>query len=165
MMGDHKSARKSSRRVMNELFMEIAPLEERVLMATVIISSTQMTVDGEIKTLIYDLTDQDSITVDAGVCITTNGGSITFTAPNITINSNLSNPTTLWTNGGNISFIGTAVWAGGNNKTIVHPDHQGLVSIGSYANISTSSIFGQAGAIDIESINTSIGSNMSLGVN
>ena len=28
MIGDHKSARKSSRRVMNELFLEMAPLEE-----------------------------------------------------------------------------------------------------------------------------------------
>ena len=37
LIGEQKTARKSSRRVMNELFMEMAPLEERVLMTTTII--------------------------------------------------------------------------------------------------------------------------------
>ena len=177
LIGEQKTARKSSRRVMNELFLEMAPLEERVLMATTIMSSstnpasiiidvngsnTTYSTPAEIANALSKLTDQDSITVDSGVNITTNGASISFSAPNITINSNLLNPTTLWTNGGDISFIGTAVWAGGNNKTVVHPDHQGLVSIGSYANICTSSNSGQAGAIDIESINTSIGNNATI---
>ena len=40
LIGEQKTARKSSRRVMNELFLEMAPLEERVLMATTIMTIT-----------------------------------------------------------------------------------------------------------------------------
>ena len=85
LIGEQKTARKSSRRVMNELFLEMAPLEERVLMATTIMSSstnpasiiidvngsnTTYSTPAEIANALSKLTDQDSITVDSGVNIT-----------------------------------------------------------------------------------------------
>ena len=65
-------------------------------------SNTTYSTPADIANALNKLTDQDSITVDSGVSITTNGTSISFSAPNITFNSKVS----VVTRGGEITITG-----------------------------------------------------------
>ena len=168
LIGEQKTARKSSRRVMNELFLEMAPLEERVLMATTIMSSstnpasiiidvngsnTTYSTPADIANALSKLTDQDSITVDSGVSITTNGASISFSAPNITFNSNVS----VFTVGGEITITGKSLTSGEEISNVNH--RKNLISVGQNVTINTNNSSGAAGAIELTSPSISIGSN------
>lgn len=95
MMGDHKSARKSSRRVMNELFMEMAPLEERVLMTAITINSqADLTQYFTSSTNSYTIdAETDSVTIAPNIIINTSSatgqaGCITISGQSVSIGAN-----------------------------------------------------------------------------
>ena len=96
MMGDHKSARKSSRRLMNELFMEITTLEERVLMTAITINSqADLTKYFTSSTNSYTIdAKKGSVTIAANIIINTSSatgqaGCITISGQSISIGANV----------------------------------------------------------------------------
>ena len=96
MMGDHKSARKSSRRVMNELFMEMAPLEERVLMTAITINSqADLAQYFDSSTNSYTLdAEKDTVTIAPNIIINTSSatgqaGAITISGQAVSIGNNV----------------------------------------------------------------------------